>query len=220
MFSIPVPSIRTLAAVLALSVAGTAAARHDANGRHLVYIPSSTAQASAITQAFIEQGFTVHTLSLEPKDRAAQARTVAREVRALMAGGIAAEDISVVGAGDFTALVSAATGNQQINYVLLGGCDALLKSEYRFRMSGHVLGIRDSADSASHSCRALWQGSPRVQERRDMVVETGLGAALFDTPQAAWMDPALNWVTRGTVKIGEMKVSQADRAARSSDSGG
>jgi hypothetical protein len=220
MLSLHVPSIRTLAAVLALGAAGSAVASDSAGGRHLIYIPSATAQATAIGDAFMAQGFTVHALSLEPNDRTTQARTVARQVRALMADGVAAEDISVVGAGDFTALVSAATGSTQVNYVLLGGCDALLKSQYRFRMSGHVLGIRDSADSASHSCRALWQGAPRVTERRDLVVDTGLGAALFDSPQAAWMDPALNWASRGTVKIGEVKISQAERAPRGSDRGG
>ena len=212
--------IRTLVALLALSAAGASAAGDDTNAHHLIYIPSATADATAITDAFIGQGFTVHALTLEQGNHAAQARTVARKVRALMADGIAADDISVIGAGDFTALVSAATGNSHVNYVLLGGCDAQLKSQYRFRMSGNVLGIRDSADTASHSCRPLWQGSPRVHERHDQVVDTGLGAALFDKPQPAWTDPALNWASRGTVKIGEMKVSQAERTQPSSNNGG
>jgi len=219
MLSNPIHSMRVLVAALAMSAAGVATASDEANARHLIYIPSATADATAVTDAFMGQGFTVHALSLEHGGHAAQARTVARQVRALIADGVAAEDISVVGVGDFTALVSAATGSSQVNYVLLGGCDADLKSQYRFRMSGNVLGIRDSADSASHSCRPLWQSSPRVHERRDQVVDTGLGAALFDKPQAAWMDPSLNWASRGTVKIGEMKVSQALRKARS-DNGG
>lgn len=211
MSSKPFHPLRAFVAMLTLGAAGAAAASDDGNSRHLVYIPSATADATAITESFMKQGFSVHALVLEQGDRAAQARTVARQVRAPMADGVPAEDISVVGAGDFNALVSVATGNPRINYVLLGGCDAQLKSQYRFRMSGNVLGIRDSADSASHSCRPLWQGSPRVHARHDHVVDTGLGAALFDKPQAAWVDPAINWASHGTVKIGEVKVSQAER---------
>lgn len=213
--------IHALAAALALGAAATAAAANgDSNGRHLIFLPSATADAPAITAAFTDQGFNVHTLHLAPRDRATQARTVAREVRALMSAGVAAEDISVVGPGDLAVLASAAAGSAGVNYVLLGHCNVSLKHAYRFRPAGHVLGIRDSADPASHSCRALWQDAPRVRERRDLVVDTGQGAALFDTPQAAWMEPAVTWASRGTVKIGEVKVSQVERAALKPHAGG
>ena len=144
------------------------------------------------------------------------ARRVAGEVRTLLSRGVKPAAITVLGAGTGTsvaALTSGVTGNRHVNYVLLGECDSMLKVEYRFRMSGRVLGLRDAADAGSGSCRPLWSESPKVSGRRDVVLNTGLGAALFDEPRAEWLLPVAEWAGGGTVDVGKIRIGAVQRPA-------
>ncbi|MFC3552448.1 hypothetical protein ACFOLC_15700 [Lysobacter cavernae] len=184
-----------------------------AGSPRLIYLPSTEAGVdhAAIVEAFGDQGFDVSTHAYAGEDRRTYARRIAAEIKALMAQGVPAEEINVVGAGTGSAiatLASAAVGNAHVNYVLLGQCDPLLKHQYRFRMSGRVLGVRDDADTASHSCRPLWNESPRVSERQDLVLNTSYGADLFDAPRNEWLQPLLEWSGGGQVDVGEIKVTQ------------
>ncbi len=203
-------------AVLCALTAGVAFAQGPSeHARHLIYLPADRAEADsdAIAKAFADAGFQVTRLSARDADAMNYARRVAREVKDLLAQGIAPEDISVVGAGigsRAAVLSSGMSSNRSVSYVLLGQCDTGLKRQYRFNMSGRVLGIRDEADASSHSCRELWRDAPQVTAQREIVTSTGLGAALFDRPREEWLRPALVWTTRGQVDVGAPKVSQAD----------
>lgn len=189
---------RLLLATLFMAMSATAMAAPQ-----LVYVPSTEAGVDhdAIVQAFTEQGFQVRTFANEGENRLTWARRVAGEVRGLMTQGVAPQEITVVGAGTGSgtaALASAVVGNARVNYVLLGQCDPILNAHYRFRMSGRVLGIRDDADSASHSCRQIWTESPRVSERRDMALNSGHGSAFFHEPRQEWLQPLVAWSGGGT----------------------
>jgi hypothetical protein len=205
-------TFRLLIATLLMAAGSTALAQSST--RHLLYVPSTEAGVdhAAVVDALSAQGFAVDTYAAESgEDRLAHARRVAREVRTLIAHGTAPDDISVVGAGTGTpvaALASAVVGNAHVNYVLLGRCDPVLKYEYRFRASGRVLGIRDDADGASHSCRSLWNESPRVTDRQDLVLDTGHGAALFHAPREEWMRLLVQWSGGGRVTVGDVRVTQ------------
>jgi hypothetical protein len=207
----------SFAAALATSTGMAAAQTPTAGGQYLVYLPSTAAdvdQASIVT-AFNDSGYTVDTFPDVREDDLTYARRIAGEVRALIARGVHPEQISVVGAGSgsrIAALVSAVTGNRQVNYVLLGGCDLFLKQQYTFHMSGRVLGIRDVADPRSHSCRPLWQGSPKLGDRRDMALRTAYGATLFERPRAEWMQPLTRWTNKVSVEIGELHVGSLTRS--------
>ncbi len=211
--------------VLALAFASTAAAQADpaavspaSDAQYLIYLPSRAANVDqdAIFHALDEVGFTVIPLAYAGETKAEYAWRAAGEVRALIANGVAPEAITVLGAGSGTsiaALTSAATGNRHVNFVLLGRCDPLLKTSHTFRMSGRVLGLRDSADAGSGSCRPLWSDSPKVSERRDMVVSTGFGATLFDQPRPEWMQPVAEWIGGGRVDVGKMRIGSVERPA-------
>ena len=71
------------------------------------------------------------------------------------------------------------------------------------------MGLRDADDHASQSCRRLWRDAPRLGERRDMVLHTGHGAALFDAPRTQWLQPLSDWSRNGRVAVGEVKVASA-----------
>ncbi len=209
--------LRHAIALTVLAAAGAAFAHEPpAHASHLLYLPSQAAGAdnAAIARSLDELGYRVTALSADGQDRLAYARRVADQVDALVARGVRPADISVVGVGSgspVAALASAAAGRRDVSYVLLGGCDVVLKSEYRFRMSGRVLGVRDDADPASHSCRALWQNSPKVSERLDLVLNTGHGATLFDAPRREWLQPVADWTSRGRVDVGEIELTQVER---------
>ncbi len=191
---------------------------------HLIYLPSSEAGVDhdAIVKALGDEGFEVSTFAPAGEDRLAYAKRIEKEVRALIAKGVAPEEINVVGAGTGSAvatLTSARVANSHVNYVLLGQCDPILKSEYNFRMSGRVLGIHDDADSASLSCRSLWSESPKVSARQELVLNTGHGATLFHEPRTEWMQPLVDWSAGGRVDVGQgARVSQVEKPAPSGGS--
>ena len=196
---------------------GVAAAQTPmANGQYLIYLPSTAANVDhdAIVSAFGDSGYTVETFPDVREGDVVYARRIAGEVRALIRNGVHPRRISVVGAGSgskIAALVSGVASNRQVNYVLLGGCDLILKQQYTFHMSGRVLGIRDAADRGSHSCRPLWQESPKLSDHRDMVLNTEYGATLFEKPRAEWMSPLTGWTNRVSVEIGELHVGSLTR---------
>lgn len=213
---------RVLPVALAMAVALPAAAQapqeDTADSPYLIYLPSRSPSVDheAVVQTLGDIGFNVITLAYAGETRLEYARRVAGEVRALTARGIAPEAITVLGAGTGTSvaiLTSAVAGQRRVNYVLLGQCDPLLKVDYRFRMSGRVLGLRDSADSGSQSCRPLWSDSPKVSDRRDMVVSTGHGAALFDRPRVEWLQPVVEWTGGGRVDVGEIRIGAVENPA-------
>jgi hypothetical protein len=212
---VPMPSRVLLASVL---MAASAAA--PAESPRLIYLPSSESGVDhgAIVQALGAQGFQVVSVDSEGQDRLTYAKRVAKEIRGLLAQGVPAAEINVVGVGTGSAvatLVSARVGDPDVNYVLLGRCDPILKSEYRFRMSGRVLGVQDDADTASHSCRTLWTESPRVSDRQEVVLHSGYGATLFHAPREQWMAPLVQWSGGGRVTVGEgARVSQVEPRQR------
>ena len=210
------------AMLIAVAVANPASAQgpQDAvsDAQHLIYLPSRSPgiDHAAIIQALGDLGFTVNTFAYFGETKSDYARRVAGEVRALISQGVRPAAITVLGAGTGTSiavLTSAITGKRQVNYVLLGECDSQLKVDYRFRMSGRVLGLRDAADAGSGSCRPLWSGSPNVGERRDIVLNTGHGAALFDQPRPEWLQPVVEWAGGGTVDVGKIRVGAVERPA-------
>lgn len=194
----------------------------DSDGPHIVYLPSGAADAAddAIVDRFVELGFYVEPISRNGRSDLGYSRRVADHVRLMMRQGVRPGAITVVGVGPSSrvaTLASARVMHRRVNYALLGHCNPLLRTQYRFRMSGRVLGVRDAADPDSHSCRPLWQESPKVSERQDLVLHTRYGAALFDRPNAEWVGPVADWGRRGEVSIGRIRVGALDAPARVRD---
>jgi hypothetical protein len=209
-----------LAAVAALAVpaanAGEATtASHDA--QYLIYLPSrsQTVDHAANIRTFEENGLSVLTFAYAGESDDTYARRIRDEVRGMIGRGIAPESITVLGAGSASpvaALTSAMTGNRHVNYVLLGNCDPRLTDEVGFHLSGRVLGIRDADDGKSPSCRPLWRNAPKLGQRRDLVIRSGMGAGIFDAPRPQWMQPVADWTRGGSVDIGTIRIGRRDRS--------
>jgi hypothetical protein len=210
--------LAAMAAMAALAVpaayASEAAAARDA--QYLIYLPSRSpgVDQAANIRAFEDNGMSVITFAYAGESDHEYARRIRDEVRSLIDNGTPPGAITVVGAGaasPVAALTSAMTGNRHVNYVLLGNCDPRLADDGRFHLSGRVLGVRDADDSASPSCRPLWRDAPKLGQRRDLVVRSGQGAAIFDAPRREWMQPVADWSRGGSVDVGEIRIGSRER---------
>jgi hypothetical protein len=204
-----------VATLVAVASVASAADGTAPDSSHVIYVPSRSTSVdhAAIVAALGDMGFTVDTMAYGGEARSDYARRVAGMIHSLLDAGVAPEQITVVGAGygsPVAVLASAIAGNRNVNYVVLGGCDPQLKTDYTFRMSGRVLGVRDAGNLGSHSCRPLWRDAPKVRDRRDMVIATGFGASTFDQPREAWLQPLQAWSRRGRVDVGNVRIGRID----------
>ena len=211
--------LMALAAVAAPAVDALEASAIPADAQYLIYLPSRSAEVNhaANIRAFEANDLSVVTLAYAGEPDSAYARRVTAEVRDLINQGAAPESITVVGAGSgspIAALTSAMTGNRHVNYVLLGNCDSRLADDTSFHMSGRVLGLRDADDNASPSCRPLWRNAPKLGQRRDLVVRSGQGAAIFNAPRPEWVQPVADWSHGGSVDVGTIRLGSNDGARR------
>lgn len=207
----------------------------DPQARYLIYLPGlaiemdgpdamnryfgKVYQMSAISKAFAEKGFTV-IAEARPKGTQvdAFAKKVADQVAKLLAGGVAARNIVVVGHSKGGVITIAAAGelnNQDIAFVVLAGCamphvrslgNETPRADYerlmaanKSRFKGRMLSMYDAADDDFRSCRELTSGSPELK-LDEQIVQSGSSArtahAIFFAPEAIWFDPLMQWVAR------------------------
>jgi hypothetical protein len=149
---------------------------HAATSRHAIVLADNDATAAEIRTGYAARGFTIDRANPTKADVVGRAEEVAAAARELIASGIDSADITIVAAGDATStalLASAVLGRLDVNYVLVGGCDAQLASNYRFRPSGRMLSLVQPG--SDRSCRPQWTNAPRVSQRRELSVADAAG---------------------------------------------
>lgn len=125
-------------------------------------------------------------------DIAAYADRVAAEVRAELAKGTPARDITVVGASTGALIASEVAlrlARDDIGYVLMGACDWPTRLP---ALRGRVLAIHDASDEFSQDCRDASLTRPGLVYR-DLELHTGRGHGFLYTAPA-WIEPALAWI--------------------------
>lgn len=200
-----------------------AAAERPAPGashpRHLIYLHGKIVQTEQsarprhpefgfyelekIRQTFRDRGFVVAS-EIRPKSASVgeSADRVVEQVRRLLASGVPADHVTVVGASMgayITLLSSARLQNPELRFVVLGTCLSanvphLLEEEGK-PPSGHLLAIREASDTASEPCPA-WEagaGSPSTLTAREIVLDTGLDHGFLYRPLPEWVEPAAAW---------------------------
>jgi pimeloyl-ACP methyl ester carboxylesterase len=198
----------------ALSVAGD-----TPRPRHLIYLHGRIVQEQQsarprhprfgyyelekIVAALRERGFVVSG-EIRPKPASVDdsANLVVEQVRRLLRSGVAADQVTVVGAsmGAAIALVaSARLRDPELRFCVLGAClsenvRGLLADEGK-APSGRVLSIREASDESTRDCPA-W--TKRLQPRvpivvREIVLDTGLSHGFLYQPLPEWLDPVVEW---------------------------
>jgi pimeloyl-ACP methyl ester carboxylesterase len=205
------------AALLAASPGG---ASGDAKSeRHLIYLHGAIVQQEQnarprhpefgfyefdeILHQLRQRGFVVHG-EIRPRAQSvgAAADRVVAQVKSLLASGVPADHVTVVGASMGAAIAlraSARLGDPELRFALLGVC--LPESVRRLaesdggRPSGRLLAVREASDETTTPC-APWKGDdprPPALVAREIVLDTGLRHGFLYRPLPAWVTPVTEW---------------------------
>jgi hypothetical protein len=167
-----------------------------------------------ILETFENRGFGVIS---EPRAQGTDvweyARVVASQVDVLLAAGVPAGRITIVGSSKGGAIAIAASSiiqNENLNYVVIAACSEQGIDLYAGRgayLSGRVLSIYDVSDKFTGSCKEYFEKSlgKGLSEHKEVVLETGLGHGFHYRPSADWIDPAIEWALRTNPKDDEQQ---------------
>lgn len=191
----------------------------EAPARHVIYLHGRIVQdqqsprpkhpqfgyyeLEEIRETFEDRGFVV-SAEIRPKSASVSesADRVVEQVRGLLASGVPAERITVVGGsmGAAIALVaSTRLANPDLRFALLGSCLThsvlYLESEEGRGPSGHILSVREASDDFAGPCPPWQEGaSPGgTLVVREIVLETGLSHGFLYRPLPEWVDPVEDW---------------------------
>lgn len=187
--------------------------RLDRNARYVIYLhgriieeqgPRPTHERwgvyeyQKILDTLAAAGLTVISEQRRPAtdmDRFAEHAT--QQVRKLLAAGVPAEHITVIGfskGGGIAIRTSALLKNDKVNFVFLASCGDGDFSGADIDVRGRILSIYEASDEAGRSCAQLFAKSSAVGERKEIKIETGEGHGAFYRPRKEWTAPALAWV--------------------------
>ena len=152
-----------------------------------------------ILEALAADGITVISERRQPGTRPEQyAEVVATQVNKLLASGAEAGNVTVVGfsvGGVITIRTSSLLVNTDINFVILAACSSWIANEPDIRLHGHVLSVFEKSDQPG-SCKNLAERKPRPLSFEELSINTGKEHGAFYLPDAAWLDPVLEWIQR------------------------
>ncbi|HLL77444.1 MAG TPA: hypothetical protein VK421_19470 [Pyrinomonadaceae bacterium] len=131
------------------------------------------------------------------------ARKVVGQINRLLAAGVPARDVTVVGAskgGAIAVFTSTLLKNRDVNFVVLAGCGASGPyRQHKVDLHGRVLSIYDTADEfggpegGGVSCAKYYKQSTGLKESRELAIKLGVGHGLLYKPFREWVDPAVEW---------------------------
>ena len=133
-----------------------------------------------------------------PVDVRAYARSVVRTIDSLVAGGVPADHITVVGTsrgGYIAQYVATYAHNPALNFVFVASHrDADLETLPEINYCGNILSIYDRGDpfGVSATRRRALSDCPTGQFR-EVVIDEGLGHGFLFRPLEAWLRPAAEW---------------------------
>lgn len=213
--------MKRFAAALILS-SSLAVSADEPPARHLIYLHGRIVQEQQsarpkhpefgyyeldrIVETFEKRGFTV-TDGIRPKAATLDesAAKVVDQVRALLASGVPASRIAVVGGSMGAAIALRASlrlQNPAVSFSVLGACMSQsvpqLLGEYGQRPAGRILAIREKSDETSEPCPP-WSDDARSRATlsvRELVLETGLRHGFLYRPLPEWVEPVVEWSTR------------------------
>lgn len=127
------------------------------------------------------------------------AKKLASDVNKLIAQGVDAKNITIVGfsRGAFiTSITSHHLADTPVNTVLLAGCGRILSKKYQeIKINGDFLSIYETTDGAK-SCQRLAERSDNITSFEELAISTGEEHGAFYRPYLEWIKPLKNWIKR------------------------
>lgn len=154
----------------------------------------------AIVRQLIDSGFVVISeIRLRNTDPARYADSVAHQVQRLLAAGVPAGNVAVVGAskGAVIAMLVATHVAASVRYVLLANCNDWILQHYSLHLHGIVLSIFEASDTIGRSCRGVFAQSPNIGKHDELRLNTGLKHGFIFHPLIAWVRPTIAWARGG-----------------------
>ncbi len=84
-----------------------------------------------------------------------------------------------------------------IRFVLMANCNERVVNTFSVYLQGDVLSIYEDSDELAQSCRPLFNRSPKLGQRREIRLATGLRHGCIFRPLDAWMRPTVAWALGG-----------------------
>jgi len=211
------PGLTVVAALLLGSGGGGAA--EVPRSRHLIYLHGRIVQEQQIARpkhpqhgyyeldkilgTFRDQGFVVSgELRAKSASVVDSADRLVAQVKKLIASGVPADRITVVGAsmgGGIALLASARLQNPDVRFCILGAClsegVARLVATQGKRPAGRILAVRESSDETTEQCPP-WEDDPAAGAAlavREIVLDTGLHHGFLYRPLPEWVNPVVEW---------------------------
>jgi len=150
-----------------------------------------------ILEVFAERGFVVISEARPAgTDGAAYAEKTAKQVGALLKGGVPPEYITVVGfskGGGIAITASSFLAEDNVNFVFMGACGPWLDSRPEIVPRGRLLSLREGSDDLVGSCEGLFARAAGEGELEEITLELGGGHGAFYRPRPEWIDPVVEW---------------------------
>ena len=154
-----------------------------------------------ILSTFAERGFVVIS-EARPSgtDGMVYAATVVDQVRDLLAAGVPADHVTVVGfskGGGIAIAASSMLANDDVNFVFMAACSPWLDSHPEIVARGRLLSVREASDDLVGSCEGFFERSPSPHDHVEILLELGGGHGAFYRPRSEWVEPVAEWASVG-----------------------
>jgi hypothetical protein len=123
-------------------------------------------------------------------------KTVA-DIEGLIAGGVAADQIIVVGfskGGAIAIYISSLLDNPDVRFVFMASCGRWISSQPELRPTGHVLSVIEESDGIAGSCDELAFRNKDLGSFQEIKISTGKQHGAFYVPRAEWLEPVLDYI--------------------------
>ena len=123
---------------------------------------------------------------------------IARQIDTLFRAKVKPQNILVVGASagsNITIHISAKLKNDEMNYVVMGGCWPDTYKDYQnIELYGHFLSIIEASDPHG-TCSKIFEGRNKLSSYKEITLNMGLSHGFIYKGHKEWIDPIVKWFT-------------------------
>ena len=146
------------------------------------------------------------TIQKVPQDLDRYSQKLAGQVQQLLAAGVPAHQIDVLGysrGAALTLITATHVANSNVGYVVIAGCMtengsfkqfAPMFMRYAEKLSGQFLSIAEQSDKDFGSCTPYFDKAMARPIYADIMLTTGKAHAFAMEPDEAWVRPTVTWI--------------------------